>query len=183
MRTDMRRSENPAIDFLRQSRVNSASSQVSTANPDGRSRNKSNDRGVGTAILDPGDIAQFGQTQHCRIAHVDAGATGNVVDPDWTRRIFRQCHEVTVKPILGWPRVIRTGNEIAVDRPRFGAMPCLDAFARVAAGQSKIQRVRPLGRKKFRPRQLGKTLRFFIIQSQSLTGRRGDDDAVDWCTA
>src|SRR6202011_283592 len=73
---------------------------------------------VRATVLQSDYVRMRGQSQHRVVAEIDAGPVGNVVERNRMRGAIRERAEVKLQAALRWPRIIRAGNQITVDRPR-----------------------------------------------------------------
>jgi hypothetical protein len=133
-------------------------------------------RRIGAAILDPDDGVEPGKLEQRLVGEIDAGPIGDVVDGDRLRRARRQRGEMLLQAGLRWPRVIRAGDEIAVDRPGRRLGESFHQLARVAAREAEEQRQPP---RSCLRRDGDETLRLLVIERQPFARRRGEDQAVD----
>ncbi len=131
--------------------------------------------GVGAAILEAGDIGMLRQAQQRFIAQVDAGSIRDVVDQDRPVGRVRQRGEMAVEPFLRGPRVVRAGDEIAIDGPGSGPRQHLQQLRRIAAGESEIERTPALD---LLGGQGDEPLGLCLVEGHSLAGGGPQDKAI-----
>ena len=95
---------------------------------------------VRAAILQPDDVGMIGETQHRLVAEIDAGPVGNVVEQHRMAGAIGKRAEVQLQPALRRPRIRRTRDQVAVDRPCRRSIERVRKRARIAAGQAEENR-------------------------------------------
>ena len=121
----------------------------------------------------------LGKLQGHLVAEIHAGAIRNIVKKDRPRRIVGESGEVAIEPLLRGPGVMRTGDEIAGDRPCGRAGEFGDTLPGVAVGKPEID-----WDLLSRPRDLAggdrdQSLAFVFIERQPLAGCCGEHESVD----
>src|SRR5216683_7080145 len=119
-----------------------------------------------------------GEPQYRLVTEIDAGPVGNVVEHHRVRGAIRERAEVKLKAALRWPRIIRAGNQVAVDRPRRRAVQRVQQCACVAAGQAEADR-KILKSADYIPDREHQPFDFLKLEGEAFPGRSGEDQPVD----